>query len=394
MIKVNIGCGFGWMENGWIGIDYDGTASSWKNNRKKLQYINCNILDGLPFEDNSVDVIYMSHVLEHFTFQEAHLVLGELNRCLTYNGVLAIIVPDLDFYIEQFCQRNESTLCESSIVGGRLQNTLTDNFLMNFYSDPDFNNTCHKYAYNFENLFTFLADMSFYQIRKAQYRNFEYVPDINGDNFKSFSLYAEKFSLCVECKKERDFIPEHNDNYQRTKSHVVKVKKEAELLQIIHTLKIETQNMENMRKLQLEYIEKLEQENVLLLKTSQVSGAEISSIYLQIYLGMLCRHSKVIVFGAGKAGRLICDKLLKYEKNVDIILCDNDVSKQGTSYQKIQIISPSVAFDIRTAGDFICAIGFIDNPPEKIYSVLTELKRCGVPEAKTVVLDMNVFAKE
>lgn len=272
MTKVNIGCGFGWKENGWIGIDYNGTASSWKDIKERPQYINCNVLDGLPFENNSIDVIYMSHVLEHFTFQEAHLVIGELNRCLANDGVLAIIVPDLDFYIEQFCFKDENTLCEPSIVGGRLQNTLTDNFLMNFYSDPDFNNTCHKYAYNYENLFAFLTDMKFYQIRKAQYRNFEYVQEINGDNFKPFSLYADKFSLCVECKKQSDFIPENSDNYQRAKLHAVKVRKEAELLQLIHTLKIETQNMENRQKLQMEYIEKLEQENALLLKSSRVDS--------------------------------------------------------------------------------------------------------------------------
>lgn len=48
----------------------------------------------LPYEDGTVDEVYASHVLEHFSFYETPAILAEFVRVLKPHGVLRIAVPD------------------------------------------------------------------------------------------------------------------------------------------------------------------------------------------------------------------------------------------------------------------------------------------------------------
>ena len=201
MIKLNVGCGYGWHEDGWTGIDWDVTSSSWKNGQESPNYVNINILEGLPYENNSVDIIYSSHTLEHFTRLESAIVLKEFNRILKPDGILSLIVPDMDVFLEKYYQRDESFLNMPDIIGGIPTDNLTDNFLMNFYSDPSFNNTCHKYAYNFENLSNILLEFGFKEVQKTDYFGFNYCKELNVEKFGCLAEHAIQFSLCVECKK-------------------------------------------------------------------------------------------------------------------------------------------------------------------------------------------------
>ena len=56
----------------------------------------CDVRLGLPLGDNTVDVVVMSHVLEHLhPFKEAPAVLRDIKRCLKPGGVFRVAVPDL-----------------------------------------------------------------------------------------------------------------------------------------------------------------------------------------------------------------------------------------------------------------------------------------------------------
>jgi SAM-dependent methyltransferase len=58
----------------------------------------------LPFASDSFDVVYHSHVLEHFSRPAALQLLGECRRVLRLHGVIRVAVPDLEqiarLYIE------------------------------------------------------------------------------------------------------------------------------------------------------------------------------------------------------------------------------------------------------------------------------------------------------
>lgn len=53
-----------------------------------------------PFKDNSADLIYSSHCLEHFPHAIVPKVLGEWFRVLKKNGILRLSVPDFDSLVD------------------------------------------------------------------------------------------------------------------------------------------------------------------------------------------------------------------------------------------------------------------------------------------------------
>jgi len=81
-IRLDIGCGDK-KEKGFIGID----------RRDCGQDILWDVREGIPFPAESVDMIWTSHVMEHFTNQESMEVLREMYRVLKVGGILTCITP-------------------------------------------------------------------------------------------------------------------------------------------------------------------------------------------------------------------------------------------------------------------------------------------------------------
>ncbi len=55
-----------------------------------------NLAKGIPFPDNSVDVVYHSHVLEHLDREIAEKFMHEVRRVLRPHGIQRIVVPDFE----------------------------------------------------------------------------------------------------------------------------------------------------------------------------------------------------------------------------------------------------------------------------------------------------------
>ena len=84
-LKLNLGSGWRNFGEGWDHID--------GGNYVHLKYHNLTKLD---YSDNSVDLIYASHVFEYFDREEGKKVLREWFRVLKPEGVLRISVPDFE----------------------------------------------------------------------------------------------------------------------------------------------------------------------------------------------------------------------------------------------------------------------------------------------------------
>ncbi len=56
----------------------------------------------LSFEDESVDVCYASHVLEHLRRNEAKAFVSECFRVIRKGGVLRLVVPDLESIVREY----------------------------------------------------------------------------------------------------------------------------------------------------------------------------------------------------------------------------------------------------------------------------------------------------
>lgn len=83
---LNLGCGQRFLSD-WVNLDF---ISSNKNIKAH------NLNDGIPFPDNYFDLIYHSHVLEHFTKKDAEKFIKECYRVLMPGGVIRIATPDLE----------------------------------------------------------------------------------------------------------------------------------------------------------------------------------------------------------------------------------------------------------------------------------------------------------
>jgi len=66
---------------------------------------------GIPYPDQSVDVVYHSHLLEHLDRGVAEEFLLEVKRVLKPGGVHRIVVPDLEFLCKEYLEH--LNLCES-----------------------------------------------------------------------------------------------------------------------------------------------------------------------------------------------------------------------------------------------------------------------------------------
>jgi predicted SAM-dependent methyltransferase len=85
-MKLNIGCG-NHIIPGYINIDV-----------RKLPGVDMVYKvteDPLPFEDNSIEHIYLSHIIEHLYPSVCRNLLSECYRVLFINGILEITSPDI-----------------------------------------------------------------------------------------------------------------------------------------------------------------------------------------------------------------------------------------------------------------------------------------------------------
>ena len=92
MKLVNLGCGQRYHKD-WINIDFV------SNSEDVIQH---NLLDGIPINDNEVDLVYHSHVLEHFSKVQGAYFIKECYRVLKVNGIIRIAVPDLETIVKEY----------------------------------------------------------------------------------------------------------------------------------------------------------------------------------------------------------------------------------------------------------------------------------------------------
>lgn len=83
-IYVNIACGDTYNED-WLNLDYRPHSTQVKQ---------ANLLSRLPISDNSADIVYSSHFLEHIPRDKVPGFLSECYRVTKSGGKLRLVLPD------------------------------------------------------------------------------------------------------------------------------------------------------------------------------------------------------------------------------------------------------------------------------------------------------------
>jgi len=97
---LNLGCGRR-FHAAWINIDFSSSSPN---------VIQHDLSTGIPFEDNSCDVVYHSHLLEHFTKEHAPKFLKDCFRVLKPGGTIRVAIPDLETIIRLYLVLLEKSL--------------------------------------------------------------------------------------------------------------------------------------------------------------------------------------------------------------------------------------------------------------------------------------------
>lgn len=94
-VLLNIGSG-NWSCERWTNLDY---PSEWyANAQKKHKIVPYDIRnDSIPFDNDSVDAVYCSHVIEHIENIHVQKMFTECYRILKQGGLLRIACPDAEF---------------------------------------------------------------------------------------------------------------------------------------------------------------------------------------------------------------------------------------------------------------------------------------------------------
>ena len=129
MLRINIGCSESPTE-GWLNFDcsiglkfskfYFLTKLLYKLNLitpwqfrvtsfyKKNNIRYANAAKKIPLEDNSVEVVYSSHMIEHLTKSEAKSFLKQSYRVLNKGGIIRLAVPDLRKKAQEYLEDGDA----------------------------------------------------------------------------------------------------------------------------------------------------------------------------------------------------------------------------------------------------------------------------------------------
>ena len=139
-INLHLGCG-GVNHPDFINID--------AFPHSHVHYIRA-IEDLSPFDDQTADLIYACHCLEHFPYAQVPYILSEWHRVLKVDGILRLSVPDFDLILEIYKDRENNV---NSILGP----------LMGGHADKyDF----HKTIFNQRYLKQLLIESGFREVRE------------------------------------------------------------------------------------------------------------------------------------------------------------------------------------------------------------------------------------
>lgn len=146
--KIHLACGNN-IFDGWENYDFAPI-----NAAKHI-----NLLEKLPFSDNSVNFIYFEHALEHFDEVDGFNLLNEFHRVLVSDGVIRLITPSLDTYIKRYLNWNDDINVNHRTTFNSAEQFLNYAFFgenitsdIKFLNNKKSSNIGHKYIYSEKDL--------------------------------------------------------------------------------------------------------------------------------------------------------------------------------------------------------------------------------------------------
>ncbi|PIZ44199.1 hypothetical protein CO180_00355 [candidate division WWE3 bacterium CG_4_9_14_3_um_filter_41_6] len=174
--SINLGCGWDLFPKNWlhIGLFEDNRIPYGSVRKINGGYVaHYDIREGLPFSENSIQYIYGSHVIEHFSLQEGIDLFAECHRIMRSGGAIRMITPDLEIWIGNYRENNRQYF---------------DRFYELHKSFPDLRTNGeilvgqiqgwgHKWLYDYDSLHDVMGRVGFANIKKKTHYE-SVIPDL------------------------------------------------------------------------------------------------------------------------------------------------------------------------------------------------------------------------
>jgi hypothetical protein len=98
--KANLACGNSFVVgDGWVNLDFAPMSAD---------VTGANLLGRLPFEPESLRLVYSSHFLEHIPRSRVSAFLSECRRILQPDGTLRLVLPDFEEMAREYLLKREA----------------------------------------------------------------------------------------------------------------------------------------------------------------------------------------------------------------------------------------------------------------------------------------------
>lgn len=215
---INVGSG-DWEANGWLNLDY---PTEWYNGiQSKHKIIPFDIRqDKIPFPNNSVDLIYCSHVIEHIENIHIENFFKETYRVLKTGGGIRIATPDAEFLYnatkqkKDYWQWRKNWFKNSTFYIGR--NPYPIDYLIREIATPKLQGYTHAISHNdYKNDFENLEMNVFFEKITS---NLSFRKEFPGDHINYWTynkidsfLQAARFKNIIQSKWNASLFREMQD---------------------------------------------------------------------------------------------------------------------------------------------------------------------------------------
>lgn len=109
--------------------------------KKDIRYGNAT---KLPFKNETIDVVYSLHTIEHLYEEEFQKFLNEAERILKPGGVFRVAIPDLAICLKMYLETNDADkFCSTIYMGNREKPRIKQKISVLLFGDRK-----HKWMYD------------------------------------------------------------------------------------------------------------------------------------------------------------------------------------------------------------------------------------------------------
>lgn len=198
--RYHLGCGTNFLK-GWLNINFwthldQGRLYKDPNDVKDTLLLNHDLKLGVPAEDNSLDAVYHSHMLEHIAYEEGLQFLQKIYNALKPGGIHRLLVPDLQAFAKAYLSDDDLLLrkYQQHVLGKKseIYQTKAAIFMGMLHNHE------HKMGYDYETLHWALNRIGFKNIKQTLFQE-SALPDIK--TIEYYEPVRAMESLCIECNK-------------------------------------------------------------------------------------------------------------------------------------------------------------------------------------------------